>query len=164
MLPLWDAIYEGDLGSVKRLVVEGLDVKERNSYGVTPFLRAAEQGNIPIMHWLLTEGGSNLDEKGARGARALLIAAIGGCYAAAQYLLEKHGAIITESDDHGSNVWIALSEMCYLRNAELSSLIKVMVMLEDAPRFYIATLAPYDAELCTRGRELRAQLPSYLEQ
>jgi hypothetical protein len=29
---------------------------------------------------------------------------------------------------------------------------------------FIAELSPHDAELCTRGRHLRARLPAYLEQ
>jgi hypothetical protein len=65
------------------------------------------------------------------------------------------------------NVWRELPRniVRYRRNgrAELSSLVKVMVMLEDAPSFFIDQLSPHDAELCTRGRELRAHLPSYLE-
>jgi hypothetical protein len=48
--------------------------------------------------------------------------------------------------------------------AELSSLLKVMVMLEDAHFDFIAKCLPEHAELCERGRQLRAQLPSYLEQ
>jgi hypothetical protein len=42
------------------------------------------------------------------------------------------------------------------------SLLKVMVMLGDAPADFIAKLTPPHAELCTRGRKLRAQLPSHL--
>jgi hypothetical protein len=48
--------------------------------------------------------------------------------------------------------------------AELFSLLKVMVMLGDVPYDTIAKLLPQPAELCTRGRQLRAQLPSYLVQ
>ena len=48
--------------------------------------------------------------------------------------------------------------------ASLSSLLKIMVMLSDAPDDFIAKLSPAHAKLCTRGRVLRAQLPSYLVQ
>jgi ankyrin repeat protein len=168
MAALMDAVDKGDLESVKRLVVEGSDVKERHIFGYTPLLYAALRGKIPIMHWLLTEGGSSLVEKDERGAQALLIAASMGRFAAMQYLLEKQGALITERDDEGLYAWKQLPRniLRYRRNgtAELSSLIKVMVMLEDAPMFMMNRLSPHDAELCTRGRELRAQLPTYLEQ
>jgi hypothetical protein len=46
-------------------------------------------------------------------------------------------------------------------------LLKVMVMLDDAPQFFLSLLTlltPHHAELYTRGRQHRAQLPSYLEQ
>jgi hypothetical protein len=49
-------------------------------------------------------------------------------------------------------------------NVELLSLLKVMVMLDDAPADFIAKTVPRSMEICTRGRQLRAQLPSYLEQ
>jgi hypothetical protein len=39
-----------------------------------------------------------------------------------------------------------------------------MVIIEDAPANFIASLLPQHSEICTRGRQLRAQLPSYLEQ
>lgn len=37
------------------------------------------------------------------------------------------------------------------------------MMLEDAPDDIIAKLSPQDADICTQGRLLRAQQPSYLE-
>jgi hypothetical protein len=48
--------------------------------------------------------------------------------------------------------------------ADLSSLLKVMVMLDDAPHNSIAKLSPQHADICMRGRQFRAQLPCYLEQ
>jgi hypothetical protein len=108
---------------VKRLVTDGVHIKE--SHGYTAFLHVVGQGNIPIMHWLLTEGGSSLVEKYLYGAHALLYTARMGRFSATHYLLEKHGALITESDDRGLNVWSALSKnvVLYRRNgrAELSS-------------------------------------------
>jgi hypothetical protein len=46
----------------------------------------------------------------------------------------------------------------------LASLLKVMVLLADAPPDFVAQLSPAHAELATRGQQLCAQLPSYLEQ
>jgi hypothetical protein len=43
-------------------------------------------------------------------------------------------------------------------------LLKVIIMLEDAPAEFIEHLTPLHAELCRRGRLLRAALPSYLQQ
>jgi hypothetical protein len=165
MTALVDAVDRGDLEGVKRLVGEGADIKER-LYGETALLRAAVSGNIPIMHWLLTEGGSSLDEQAVHGGHALSIAAYFGNFGAMQWLLEVQGASMTESDDLGRTVWGAFYH--HGRGvgsaAELSSLLKVMVMLEDAPPFFVAKLSPAHADICTRGRQLRAQLPSYLEQ
>jgi hypothetical protein len=48
--------------------------------------------------------------------------------------------------------------------AQLASLLKVMVLIEDAPSEFIVKLSPQNAELITRGRHLRAHLTSYLVQ
>jgi hypothetical protein len=82
-----------------------------------------------------------------------------------QYLLQEQEASMTDSDDLGSTVWRMLLVQ-HGSFVELSSLFKVMVMLEVAPASFIASpwLSPQHKEICTRGRQLRAQLPSYLEQ
>jgi hypothetical protein len=164
---LLDAAQNGDRETVKCLVAEGADVKESNRYGFTPFMRAAWHGHIPIMHWLLTEGGSTLTEQSTIRTTALLLAARGAHVPAVQYLLDERGASISESDNFGRTVWKELWNPINSRGGsadELSSLLKVMVVLDDAPTDFIAKLLPHDAELCTRGRLLRVQLPSYLEQ
>jgi hypothetical protein len=117
------------------------------------------------MHWLLTEGGSSLAEQTTSGAHASLLATCNGKWPAVQWLLEEEGASILERDLVGSTVWSKLWGHCGEGNAaELSSLLKVMVMLDDAPADVIANLLPQHAAICTNGRRLRAQLPSYLEQ
>jgi ankyrin repeat protein len=62
MTPLLFAVQDGDLERVKRLVAEKAEV-ESTFTDVTPFLWAAFHGHIPIMHWLLTEGGSSFAEQ-----------------------------------------------------------------------------------------------------
>jgi ankyrin repeat protein len=75
MSALEESIREGDLDKVKRLVAEGADVKEAGADGYTALLEAAHCGDIPIMHWLLTEGGSSLTEQNIHGMNALMVAA-----------------------------------------------------------------------------------------
>jgi ankyrin repeat protein len=166
MSNLMVAVGNGDLESVKRLVAEGADVKEKRFQGYTPFLLAATKGRIPIMHWLLTEGGSSLAERTLHGAHALSLAALNQRWPAMQYLLEEKGAKMTEDDNGGTTAWALLSYSVHRETnvAELSSLLKVMVMLEDVPLSFIADLSTQYADICTRGRHFRAQLPSYLEQ
>jgi hypothetical protein len=167
MLGLLDAVHDRDLERVQRLVADGADVKEREDFGFTPLLRAARFGHTPIMHWLLTEGGSSVAEQCANGYSALLLAAPGGHFSTMQWLLEEQGASIIKIDHFGRTVWDGLYLYCKYKNcvaAELSSLLKVMVMLDDAPAAFVAKLSPQHADICTRGRQLRAHLPSYLGQ
>jgi hypothetical protein len=43
-------------------------------------------------------------------------------------------------------------------------LLQTMLLLGDAPRRFLADLSAHDTELCIRGRELRARLPTYTEE
>jgi hypothetical protein len=116
------------------------------------------------MHWLLTDGGSSLAEHTRIHMSALMLAAYKGRFPAMQWLLEQ-GAVLSDSDTFGRTVWSELYLDCrdFESAAELSSLLKIMVVLDDAPGDFIARLSPRHAEICTWGRHLRAQLPSYLE-
>jgi hypothetical protein len=161
-----DAVSTGDLESVKRLVSEGADVKETNfPGGYTPFLWAASRGHIPIMHWLLTEGGSSLAEQTTSGVHVWLLAVYRGNFATLQYLFEEHGGPRTESGTRDDTLWSKLWVHCSGGDAAgLSSLLKVMVMLDDAPAGFADDALPQHADICTRGRQLRTQLPYFLEQ
>jgi hypothetical protein len=63
-------------------------------------------GCIPIMHWLLTEGGSSLTGQSpmCKSLSALVIAAGAGRFPAMQWLLEEQGAFSFESDIFGHTV------------------------------------------------------------
>jgi hypothetical protein len=83
-----------------------------------------------------------------------------------QYLLDEQGPLVTERYHFGRTVWGELGNHCRgaESTAELSSLLMVMVMLGDAPANLIADLGQQHTDTHTQGRQLRAQLPSYLEQ
>jgi hypothetical protein len=68
---------------------------------------------------------------------------------------------MTETTYTGNNVWTLLVTEGTERVVALACLLKVMLMLDDAPPEFVANLSPVHAELT---RHLRAQLPSYLEQ
>jgi hypothetical protein len=166
MSGLLNAARDGDLEKVQRLVAEGADVQERDPVGYTPLQLAAMHGHIPIMHWLLTEDGSSSAEQTTDGESALVLAVRGGRFLAMQWLLEEHGASLAQRDMFGRTVWDCLWPRCtQFRSAtELLSLLRVMVMLEDAPHYFHTIISSQCADICARGRQFRAQLPSYLEQ
>jgi hypothetical protein len=97
------------------------------------------------------------------GQGDLFYAARDAQYKAMRWLLTEAGASISEV---GSNTYYTVWSELNMHGSdyELSALLKVMVMLEDAPANFITRLMPHHAELCERNRQLRAQLPSYLEQ
>jgi hypothetical protein len=117
---------------------------------------AAHYDDIARMKQLLAEG-ADINEVGMDGWGVVLHAIMGEQVAALSWLLTEGEASI---DDVGEYLWTSLpSENADA--AELSSLLKVLVMLEDAPVHFISRCSPQHAELCERGRQFRAQLPSY---
>jgi hypothetical protein len=159
MSALMDAIRNGDIAKVEGVVVEGANTAERSINGYTAFLQAAYYGHIPIIHWLLTEGASSLAEYATNtSTHALMVANMERRFPIMQYLLEERGSLVSERDWFGRTVWGSI----YLRgysSIELYSLLKVMVILEDAPAGFIVRLSTKHAEICTRGRQLRGELP-----
>jgi hypothetical protein len=73
-------------------------------------------------------------------------------------LLKEDAAILLPSI---YTIWDVLPSMG-ADDAELSTILKVMIMLKDTPPDFKAKLKPRHAEIVTQGQELRAQLPSYL--
>jgi hypothetical protein len=126
-------------------------------------LDAAYQGDIARMKQLLAEGAS-ITEKTAYGMGVVLMAASGGSLTALTWILTEGGASVKEHQvgNEERTVWKCL-RVVKADDTKLSSLLKVIVMLEDAPAAFLARLMTHHAQLCGRGRYLRAQLPSYLE-
>ena len=127
---------------------------------------AAAAGDLARVNQLLASGAS-VDEKDSYGASAVTAAIFDRRYATARWLFEVGGASITENDAHGNSMsvwdWFCL-DPDFVPNPEISSLFKVMVMLSDPPVNFIEELSRHNAEIITRGRQLREQLPSFLEQ
>ena len=174
MSGLLDAARDGYLSTVKRLLRRGKAlVTEADSGGRQALSWACSQGHYTILQWLLVEGGAKINDKDQAGMTAVMWAAESGRFSVVQWLLEKGGANINEEDNYGNNVWSLLEldkgydvEVWLERivEAELNSLLKVMVLLDDAPSEFIVRLSPSNAELTTRGRHLRSHLTSYLVQ
>jgi ankyrin repeat protein len=161
---LKNAAWNGDLAVIKRLDAEGVDVMERDVDGFTAIMVAARRGHTTLVKFLQAAGAS-ITERNHHGYSALLLAAMCGHLSMAQYLLKEAGASITEATCTGRTVWDLLN----LQDTDpesLESLLKIMVMLGDAPPAFVANLSPAHAEIATRGRQYRVQcqLPSYLKQ
>lgn len=107
MSGLFKAVYEGDLARVQRLIREGADVTKRYNHGRTVLLIAASlnfrNSHVAILQWLLEEGGSSMTETTYSG-------------------LTVWNLLVIYGDTNAQGDTIALS-----------SLLKIMVMLEDAP-------------------------------
>jgi hypothetical protein len=124
---------------------------------------AALSGHVETAKWLLKEGGANITERSANDYTALLWATSNGQLTTARWLLEECGADISDIGKCGRTVW-GMLEPDEADDDELDSLLKVMVLLDDAPANFIAKLASPQVILCQTGRQLRARLPAYLEQ
>jgi hypothetical protein len=139
MANLWKAARVGDIARVKELLAGGADVNEANHYVGTALSYALCKSHHSLAYFLLVEGGACI-MKATHGRNTIWDLLLFGINRR-----RYHG--VEETEVNG-----------------LSALLKVMVMLDDAPQYFITALTPQQAELCTRGQQLRAQLPSCLEQ
>jgi hypothetical protein len=127
-------------------------------------LAAAEVGDIATLKGLLAEGAS-ISEVDRVHNSALLYASVFGQLSTCQWLLEEAGANITDADQYGKTVWTHLrSHIQTADDIALSSLLRTMTLLGDAPPGFSRRLKAHDAKIVTKGRQLRARLPSYIEQ
>jgi hypothetical protein len=143
---------------------------------VTTFEEAASRGDLNAIKRMLREGTAYIDEKGNGGRTALWYAANSERYSTIEWILTAGGASFPETFGDGDNLWSMLlrDNRGYVRNAhlpELTSLLKAMVVLKDAPPkcitltgFMGCVLSPEHIEIFKEGRRLRARLPAYLDQ
>jgi hypothetical protein len=159
MSGLLDTAHEGALAKVQRLVREGVGVHE------------VIIGNTPVVQWLLKTGGARISDVNCRGSTALTLAANRGRRALVQWLLEEGGANITDGTFCGESesVWDKLSKNIVgivdgQELAALTSLLKVMVLLGNAPPDFIDMLVPHNAAIAILGRKICEVRPAYLGQ
>jgi hypothetical protein len=100
-------------------------------------LWAAQSGHLPMMRWLLSEGGASNEEKD------------------------------NYDDDVWDHLRERIEEEEYeedpLDPEELASLLKFMLLLADPPANFAGALKPDMRPLLQEGARLRAALPQYLE-
>ena len=98
-----------DVEIFKVLISAGLSIKERNSYGATPLVSAASQGNVYGIRALL-DYGATLNEQDIDGDTALMSACFPRHHESVQYLLDR-GADYTLSNHDGNTIlhYVALS-------------------------------------------------------
>lgn len=100
-------------------------------------------------------------------SQALLFAAENVHLTTVSWLLsDEGGAKITEKDSKGDTVWVLLerSGLHELDAAEMASLLRVMLLLSDAPTEFHRRSKPQHARIIDEGQQLRARLPAYLTQ
>jgi hypothetical protein len=165
-----NAADEGDFVKVRQMLMDGSGKStDTGEQGLTLLHFAVRLGELSNVKWLIGENWVSVSVKDSYNATAILHAVLQGCYRIAQWLLEEGGASISDRHVSGETVWERFEidlpgDWIIDVDADRSSLLKVMVMLADAPDFFIADVLLQDAKICKRGKQFRAQLPSYLEQ
>jgi hypothetical protein len=97
---LIDAVYEGDLEKVKKLLDEGEDINAKDDYGRTPLHYASINGDLDIIKFLV-EKGANVNAKDDYGRTPLHYASIYGIVDVVKFLV-KEGANVNARDEYGS--------------------------------------------------------------
>jgi ankyrin repeat protein len=127
-------------------------ITQRDQQGHSALLYAALEGHLELVQWLLSAGGASNTERDNIGGSALLLTASHGHVAAAQWLLSAGGASIHETNTAGETVWSVLKlENMNADTDALALLLKVMVLLADAPADFVAQISPAHTDLATCG-------------
>lgn len=99
--PLIDAVLEGNLDLVKKLIAEGANVNEQDEWLETPLIRAIVHSNdLPRVEALLAAK-ARVDMQDHGGYSALMFASEGDHYPIAQLLIDA-GANVNLQDEGGS--------------------------------------------------------------
>jgi len=100
MSELHEAVLEGDLQRVKKLLEQGANVNARNTVGWTPLHLAAEKGYLEVAR-LLVEKGADVNARDDDGTTPLHFAALWGHLEVARLLVEK-GADVDARNNFGT--------------------------------------------------------------
>jgi hypothetical protein len=138
---------------------------------VSELLKAAERGDLATLKRLFADKaalaeGEEIAERDQYGRTPLLRAASYGRITVVEWLLTDGRSTMSEADHNGDMVWSHLKR--HIRRAAdvtLSSLLRHMVLLEDAPPAFLLflVLEPQHKQIIFEGRQLRAQLLDHLE-
>ena len=72
-----EAVQQGSVAELKRLLASGADINMRDEHGQTALMNAARSGHTELVRWLI-ERGADLDHTAKFGLSALMLAVING--------------------------------------------------------------------------------------
>jgi hypothetical protein len=97
----YNAAKDGQLGTIQRLLREGVDPDVRNTRGVTPLWQAASRGHTAVVEALLGSGAVDVNSRSETGRTPLFWSAVDGHFKVVQLLL-NNGANPDYRDKNGS--------------------------------------------------------------
>jgi hypothetical protein len=118
---------------------------------------------VDVVQCLVKEFEADVNRAKPDGTTPLFIAAYRGNQGVMRWLLAEGGASVDERSPQGHTLW-QMMKLEEADDAELALLLQTMVLVADAPLEFIAKLSSQHTDLCVRGRQLRTQLPVYLQQ
>src|SRR5262245_25867536 len=72
-----DAVRQGSVEELRRLLTDGADIDARDDHGQTALMLAAADGDAPVVEWLVGLG-ADLNRTAKYGLSALMLAVVNG--------------------------------------------------------------------------------------
>jgi ankyrin repeat protein len=98
--PLWYAVQEGNLPSVRELLAASADVQLRNLYGETVLHEAAYHSSLPVVQ-MLVDAGVDVHARSNTNGSILHRAAEAGRVDTVQWILDHSNLTVNETGSHG---------------------------------------------------------------
>jgi len=111
---IFDAVENGDLESLKKLVSGGANVEAKSNFGNTPLICASINGHLEIVKYLIEEHNANVEAKDNYGYTPLIWASVYGSLEIMKYLIEECNANVEVKNKYGETPLIRASELSRL--------------------------------------------------
>jgi hypothetical protein len=156
----------GHLKLLQWLEEKGASLMVKDTYGRSAAMCATQCDSLPTLKWLFSKGAASASDRDDNGETILFASMFfAQTFRVTTWLLEEGVSSISQCTLWGKSVWDTAVQYDLHKCGEFFvKLLKVMVMLEDAPSEFLkeSMLSYRQRQVCRLGPRFRKELPLYL--